>query len=193
MFLACTLVDFISDATLLRYSETLLQVSSLGSPLQVQGDAAGKGTCALSFRMLGSRPTGGIALRSTGGATDGSARGEDGIAVGDIPSSCARSGFGGSEPEIRGGGGGAPGGIVSGVGEEIAEENARRQADAIGGGSIATGRSDNSALRVNTGAAGLTVSDWSLQSCDDADDGAVSYSVMLRTVVPTDTKRVPPI
>lgn len=131
----------------------------------------------MSLRMLGSRSTGGIALRSTGGATDGSARVEDGIAAGDVPSSFARLGFRGSESEISGEGG-APGSIVSGVGEGIAEESARRQADAIGGGSIATGRSDNSSLRVNTGAAGLTVSDWSLQSCDDADDGAVSYSIM---------------
>lgn len=146
----------------------------------------------MSFRMLGSRSTGGIALRSTGGATDGGARGEDGIAAGDVPSSCASSEFRGSESELRGGVG-APGGLVSGVGEGVAEESARRQADAIGGGSIATGQSDNSTLRVNTGAAGLTVSDWSLQSCDDADDGAVSYTVMLRTVVPTDTKRVPPL
>lgn len=144
----------------------------------MQGDAVGKGACAVSLRMTGSRSTGGTILSDTGGTADGSARGEGGVTAGDTPSPCARSGFRKSESEVRGVAR-APSGTLSGAGEGIMEESARRKADAIAGGGIATGRSDTSALRVNTGATGINESDWSLQSCDDADDGAVSYSVIV--------------
>lgn len=46
-------------------------------------------------------------------------------------------------------------------------ETSRQKADVVGEGEI---------VAVTTGPPGITVSDWSLQSCDDADDGAVKYN-----------------
>lgn len=56
----------------------------------------------------------------------------------------------------------------------LAEEFARRRVDIGAGVGIVSGRGDSTVgLRVSTGTPNITVSDWSLQSCDDADDTAV--------------------
>lgn len=151
------------------------QVASLGSPVHARGDAVGKGTCVMSFRMLGSRSTGGIALPGTGSTVSSSAQGEDSAIAGDFPSPPPRPTSNETrESEVKGRDGPTNGSAVRSAGEGIVEEGARRKADATGGSSAVAGRTDTSGLRVSTGAPGLNVSEWSLQSCDDADDEAVS-------------------
>lgn len=126
----------------------------------------------MSFRLLGSRSTGGIALRSASTPAPCSARGEDSTTVG-VPSPPPPTRKG--NRELEGGSATLEGGEVSGLREGGVEEGVGRRADASAGGDTPSpGRGDTSGLLVNTGAPVLNVSDWSLQSCDDADDGAVS-------------------
>lgn len=66
-------------------------------------------------------------------------------------------------------------GEFSGLVDGAAEDGAGRRANATAGGnSPSAGRRDTSGLVVSTAAPGQNVADWSLQSCDDADEGAVS-------------------
>lgn len=153
---------------LLRYYRNTLpgfQGSSLISPVQARGDTAGKAaTSAKPSRMLcSSRSPAGNASRAGGGSNACGVPGEDSIALGDVPS---------SPPRPTSSGRVAEGKDVLGRSEYVASEvgeTSRRKTDVVGGGEI---------VAVSTGAPGITVSDWSLQSCDDADDGAVRFTFL---------------
>lgn len=125
----------------------------------------------MSSRLLASRSTGGIAWRGAGSPIPSSVRGESSIAASDLSSNTGR------EAEVTEG-------PAAGLGNGIVQEGGRRKADAFPLTPTIAGRADMSALRVNTGAPGITVSDWSLQSCDDADDGAVSENKQIEKPVP---------
>lgn len=113
-------------------------------------------------------------------------RGETSSPIEDFPSPPPLVGNGTREFDIRGRT--SEGSRVSGSGEGIIDDVMRRKADAgAAGGNTVLGRVETSRLRVHTGAPGLNVSDWSLQSCDDADDGAVSkttHEFSLLMVIP---------
>lgn len=114
-----------------------------------------------SIRVLGNnRSSSGIASRSAAGSNAcNSVPGEDGIALGDVPSPPPRP-----TNSLRGTDGKS---VPSNRSEHVPSEvggPSRRKTDVSRAGEIVGG---------GTGAAGTTVSDWSLQSCDDADDGAV--------------------
>lgn len=156
---------------------TFRQGSASGSPVPARGDAAGK-TCPMTFRLLGSRSTGGIALRSAlrSASTPApcSARDDDSTTV-DVPSPPPPTRNENREPKVEGRSTAREGGDVCGLREGGVEEGVRRRADTSAGGNAPSpGRGETSGLLVSTGPPVLNVSDWSLQSCDDADDGAVS-------------------
>lgn len=132
------------------------------------------GTCAKSFRMLGSRPAGGAASRGTNNLVPSTSRHEEGATVGDVPSPPPRAGSSCREPEREGKLCAPEGRAMGGLADGAVEEGIGWKANAVTGGAPSTWRADTPGLRVNTGASGVHVSDWSLQSCDDADDGAVS-------------------
>lgn len=155
------------------YWFTFRQGSAGGSPVPARGDAGGK-NCPMSSRLLGSRSTGGIALRSTSITAPCSARGDDSTTV-DAPTPPPPTRNGNRELRVEGRSTTREGGDVCGLREGGVEEGGGRRADASGGGDAPSpGRGETSGLLVSTGAPVLNVSDWSLQSCDDADDGAVS-------------------
>lgn len=135
------------------------QGPTASSPIPARGDV-------VSFHLLGSRSTGGMTLR--GGSTPASCntQGEDGTTAGDVPAPRPRMENGNIEPTVEREGGEPRQGMV--------EEGAGRRVNpAAGGNSPSPGRGDTELL-VKTGTPVLTVSDWSLTSCDDVDDGAVS-------------------
>lgn len=145
----------------------LRQGPTVSSPIPARGDM-------VSFRLLGSRSTGGIALRGGSTPTPCSAQGEDKTTAGDLPSPRPRTGNGNIEPKIEGRSATIEEREVIGPREGTAEEGAGRRANpAAGGKSLFPGRGDPGLL-VKTGTPVLHVSDWSLTSCDDVDDGAVS-------------------
>ncbi len=137
--------------------------------------------CATSYGLLGSRSTGGIALRSGSSPTPGHAQGEDCIAEGGAPSHRPRTGNGSIEPRVEGRSATLVGGDNSGIRKGGVEEGGGRRANTVEGGNIPSGRGDTSGLLVKTGGPVLHVSDWSLQSCDDVDDGAVRTCTLLTT------------
>lgn len=145
---------------------TFRQGSAVGSPVPARGDTVGK-TCPMSFRLLGSRSTGGIALRSASTPAPCSARGDDSTTV-DVPSPPPPTRNGNRELRVDGRSAASERGEACGLREGGVEEGAGRRADTSAEGSAPSG------LLVNTVAPVLNVSDWSLQSCDDADEGAVS-------------------
>lgn len=91
------------------------------------------------------------------------ARGEDGTTAGDVPSPRPRTGNKNIEPKVEG---------RSAILEER-EVSGPRGGTAGGGNSPSPGRGDTGILG-KTGTPALNVSEWSLTSCDDVDDGAVS-------------------
>lgn len=148
------------------------------APVQARNDAPGKGgISAVPFRMLGSRSSGAAASRggNTNLAPPTSRHEEGATSISDVPSPPPRPSNSTREPE-REGKFCAPEGRAEGraVGEGVVEEGSGWKSKAVTGGVSSTWRADTPGLRVNTGAPGVHVSDWSLQSCDDADDGAVS-------------------
>lgn len=141
--------------------------TAVSSPLPARGDA-------VSFRLLGSRSTGGIALRGGNTPTPFFPRGEDGATAGDVPSPRPRTGNKNIEPKVEGRSPRVEEREVSGPRERVVEEGAGRRVNpATGGAGPSPGRGDTGLL-VKTGTPVLNVSEWSLTSCDDADDGAVS-------------------
>lgn len=145
---------------------------SAGSPVPARGETVGK-TCPMSFRLLGSRSTGGIALRGAGTSALCSTRGDDSTTV-DFPSPPLPTRIGNRDLKVEGKSTATDGGEVYGLREGGVEEGAGRRANTSAGGSAPSpGRGDTSGILVNTGVPALNVSDWSLQSCDDTDDGAV--------------------
>ena len=128
----------------------------------------------MSFRMLGTRSAGGAASRGTTNVAPSISRHEEGAAVGDVLSPPPRPGKSSRELERDGKLCAPEGRAMSGLGEWGVEEGIGWKAIAVAGDVPTTWRKDTPGLRVNTGASGVHVSDWSLQSCDDADDGAVS-------------------
>ncbi|CAM9396645.1 unnamed protein product, partial [Hapterophycus canaliculatus] len=147
-----------------------LTASAVGSSVPTRGD--GK-AC---FRLLGSRSTGGIASR--GATIPGTyiVPGDDRSIAGGFPLPPPRTGAAKRERAAEGTF------ITSEVEVRRLEEGSlegcvgRGTNAADGEKSPSAGRVDNPGLFVctSTGGPGLHVSDWSLQSCDDADDGAFS-------------------
>lgn len=128
----------------------------------------------MSFRMLGSRPAGGVPSRGTNNLVPSTSRHEEGATVGDVPSPSPRLGYSIREPEREGELCAPEGRAMRGLGDGAVKEGIGWNEKAVTGDIPSTWRADTPGLRVNTGASGVHVSDWSLQSCDDADDGAVS-------------------
>lgn len=142
------------------------QGPTVSSPVPARGGVA-------SFRLLGSRSTGGIALRSGSTTTPCKAQGEDGTTAGDVPSPSPRTGNKNIEPKVEGRSATTEEREVSRPREEAVDQGAGQRANPAGGqNSPSTGRGDTGLL-VKTGTPILNVSDWSLTSCDDVDDGAV--------------------
>ncbi|CAM9330120.1 unnamed protein product [Ectocarpus sp. 6 AP-2014] len=141
---------------------------AIGSPVPARSHTAGK-NCGMSFRLLGSRSTGGI----TSTTAPCSIRGRDNSSAGAIPLPPPRTGNVNHEPTDEGRPGTSEVGEFSGLVDGAVENSAGRRANAAAGGnSPSAGRRDSSGLVVSTAASGQNVADWSLQSCDDADDGA---------------------
>lgn len=155
------------------------QASAVGSSVPVRGDVVGKA----SFRLLGSRSTGGIALRGANVQGTCSGRGEGNSVAGGFPLPPPRAGTGNRERA-------AEGTLITSEEEDIrlggsVEDCTGRGINDADGGNLnipSTGRVDSSGLFVNTGTPGLYVSDWSLQSCDDADDDAVSKLISFTSI-----------
>lgn len=145
----------------------LQQGPTVSAPIPARGDA-------VSVRLLTSRSTGGIALRGGNTPTPCNAQGEDGATAGDVPSPSSRAGNKNIEPKDDGRSATIEQREVSGQREGAVEDGAGRRVNpAAGGNSPSPGRGDTGFL-VKTGTPALNVSDWSLTSCDDVDDGAVS-------------------
>lgn len=147
----------------------------------MRGDTVGKDpTVAVPVRMVSSRSTGGFALRGTGASGAGSVPCGEGGVAGEFPSPPPpRLGNVSREVESKVD---VVGSLVCVVGEGrkgIADEVSRRKAEVIANGDARAAREDAVGLRVHTGASGLNTSDWSLESCDDADDGAVRFDSTL--------------
>ncbi|CAN0171032.1 unnamed protein product [Ectocarpus sp. 8 AP-2014] len=141
---------------------------AIGSPVPARSHTAGKNS-GMSFRLLGSRSTGGI----TSTTAPCSIRGRDNSSAGAIPSPPPRTGNVNHEPTDEGRPGTPEVGEFSGLVDGAVENSAGRRANtAAGGNGPSAGRRDSSGLVVSTAASGQNVADWSLQSCDDADDGA---------------------
>ena len=156
-------------------------------PNQPRCDAAGMGTCAMSFRMLGSRPAGGMSSSGTNNVVSSASRHEEGATVGDVPSPPPRLGNSSRKPEREGDVCGPEGRVTRGLGDGAVKEGIGWKGKAVAGGIPSTWRADTPGLRVNTGASGVHVSDWSLQSCDEADDGAVSQRATFLGLMHIDT------
>lgn len=133
----------------------LQQGPTVSSPIPARGDS-------VSFRLLGSRSTGGIALRGGSTPIPCSAEGEAGTTAGDVPSPRLRTGNGNIEQKVDGRSATKEEREVSGSRERTGEEGTGRRVNPAAGGN---GPSPGTPV--------LNVSDWSLQSCDDVDDGAV--------------------
>lgn len=148
----------------------LRQGPAIGSPVPARSHTAGK-NCGMSFRLLGSRSTGGIASTTA----PCSIRDRDNSSAGAILSPPPRTGNVNHEPTDEGRPGTPEVGEFSGLVDGAVENSAGRRANAAAGGNgPSAGRRDSSGLVVSTAASGQNAADWSLQSCDDADDGAVS-------------------
>ncbi|CAM9282626.1 unnamed protein product [Ectocarpus fasciculatus] len=142
--------------------------SAVGSPVPARSHVVGK-NCGMSLRLLGSRSTGGIASTTA----PCSIRGRDNSSAGAMPSPPPRTGNVNHEPTDEGSPGTLEVGDMTGLVDGAIEDSAGRRANAAAGGnSPSAGRRDTSGLVVSTAAPGKNVADWSLQSCDDADDGA---------------------
>lgn len=122
--------------------------------------------------MLGSGSTGGITLHESGTPVPCSVPDEDsGISGGCLPPSPRNSEhvFECSENANI-----FEGGICNGPDdEEIGEEVARRRLGAVACGGYDENTPREKVAELRTAAPEVNVSDWSLQSCDETDDGAV--------------------
>ncbi|CAM9112628.1 unnamed protein product [Scytosiphon promiscuus] len=144
-----------------------LAASAIGSSAPTRGDIVGES----SYRLIGSRSTGGIALRGANIPGTCPVRSEDNGIGGGLSMPPPREGA--ENRELTAGGAVITEAEDRRQGERFAEDCVERGIKGTEGGNVLSiGRGNNSGLFVNTGAPGPHVSDWSLQSCDDVDDGA---------------------
>ena len=154
----------------------LWQVSSFGKAVQVLGEDVGKGTCATPCRTF----------FSCSGQNSPAPNGfcsQESAAIEEFPKASPLSGGVVRGPEVKGRLTTSEGSRIGKLGGVV--ESTPWRSDRSKQAPHVAGRAETSDLWVNAGMPGISLAEWSLQSCDEADDGAVGVEHTFSTFANT--------
>ncbi|CAN0129337.1 unnamed protein product [Ascophyllum nodosum] len=153
-----------------------LAVSSFGKAVQVLGEDVGKGTCATPCRTF----------FSCSGQNSPAPNGfcsQESAAIEEFPKASPLSGGVVRGPEVKGRLTTSEGSRIGKLGGVV--ESTPWRSDRSKQAPHVAGRAETSDLWVNAGMPGISLAEWSLQSCDEADDGAVGVEHTFSTFANT--------